>query len=392
VAGRWIALKKSAETLVGRDEAMEAGAEAKKPSAESSNGTTSDVQPGCDAALASDPGWPHNCLRWAFAMSYHKREDRILGHPCISPPPECTHAALHTLSVFAVLDGHNGASCVDFVHEHLLRYLWDFFDFELSQLSSSNTLDALASALNAAFVQLHSDFRSCLRLSGTTATILVLHRDGGVLANVGDSTAVLDDGSRVLQELTHDFRLNRSKDEAERLRMQGAHLERSRVDNVETGPLRVWPGGMVFARAIGDIDVPCINPRPHIQKLPQLSHEAFRSDGVRIVLATDGLWDEMPPLESAKIWRKHANTRTPGRLVKHALRRVGDYSDDISVVVVDVVESSDSPELTTSLRTSKVPGCTIGFVHDNPNASRCERPEEINAFMHNSSAEAHTDS
>jgi serine/threonine protein phosphatase PrpC len=149
---------------------------------------------------------------------------------------------------------------------------------------------------------------------------------------------------------------------------------------------------MVFARAIGDIDVPCINPRPHIQKLPQLSHEAIRSDGVRIVLATDGLWDEMPPLESAKVWRKHANTRTPGRLVKHALRRVGDYSDDISVVVVDVVESSESPELTSSLRTSKVPGCTIGFVNDNPNASRCERPKEINAFMHNSSAEAHTDS
>lgn len=359
-------------------------AEAKRSETERVKPLPNESKP--DAATESTQSlWPDGCVEWASSMSYHKSQDRVVQAPFAQPPPECSAVASHSLSVFAVLDGHNGSSCVSFVQEYLLRYIWHFFDMEFKR--NERTLDALSHAVNATFVQLHRDFLGQKRLSGTTATMLIVHSEGAVLANVGDTTAVLDNGTDTLHELTCDFRLSCCTNEVERVRMEGAEVRRMQLEGVDIGPLRVWPGGMMFARAIGDIDVhPHILPRPHLVQLPNLQQEALQHGGIRFVIASDGLWDAMTPLRSSQVWRKKNCSNAAKKLLKHAHMRMGEVSDDISILVVDIRGEADAPAPVEGWQTATI-GCSVNFARSK--RARTVRQATMSPFDHDSLAEYH---
>ena len=163
------------------------------------------------------------------------------------------------------------------------------------------------------------------------------------MANVGDSLALLDTGASVMA-LTGDHRVHNSKREQERVRALGGLV--TSIDagrgcgpaadpRTGLGPLRVWPGGVASARAIGDLDVPggFLLPAPHVTQV------RLPADGAaRVVLASDGIWDSVDIHLAAKLARGHAAPEAADRILTQAVRAQGGIPcDDATVVVFDVL-------------------------------------------------------
>ena len=95
------------------------------------------------------------------------------------------------------------------------------------------------------------------------------------VANIGDSSAVLDTGCSIL-ELTSSHRVQDNAAERKRMLTTGSvvaqlgfHLQGpAKPGEQGVGPLRIWPGGLCVSRSIGDIDAgPAILPMPHVRQV-----------------------------------------------------------------------------------------------------------------------------
>lgn len=169
--------------------------------------------------------------------------------------------------------------------------------------------DALA-ALKKAFVDSYTKMDEKLKAhpqlncicSGTTAVTLLVHDNDLVIANVGDSRAILagrrEDASLRVQQLTVDFKPN-LPGELERIRSC-----KGRVFALEDEPYvaRVWlPNenrpGLAMARALGDFCLKeyGLSAIPHVCYTSLTEHDEF------VVLATDGVWDVMSNEEVASV-------------------------------------------------------------------------------------------
>ncbi|KAJ8461068.1 hypothetical protein OPV22_033994 [Ensete ventricosum] len=128
--------------------------------------------------------------------------------------------------------------------------------------------------------------------SGATAVTILKQRDHLIVANLGDSRAVLctrdDDDQLVPVQLTVDQKPNLPS-EAERIRSC-----RGRVFSLEEEPdvHRLWlpdedSPGLAMARSFGDF---CLKDFGLIST-PQISHRKLSGKDQFVVLATDGVWD-----------------------------------------------------------------------------------------------------
>lgn len=111
--------------------------------------------------------------------------------------------------------------------------------------------------------------------AGTTVTLVMVIGSLLTVANLGDSSAVLDTGCSIL-ELTASHRIHSNEAERNRLESAGCqiaslgfHLQGpARPNETGVGPLRIWPGGLCVSRSIGDIDAgPEIVPVPHVKQV-----------------------------------------------------------------------------------------------------------------------------
>ena len=198
-------------------------------------------------------------------------------------------------------------------------------------------------ALAATFHDLQASWAARGKLGGATCTIALVCGRLLTVGNVGDSLALLDTGASVMA-LTGDHRVHNSKREQERVRALGGLV--TSIDagrgcgpaadpRTGLGPLRVWPGGVANARAIGDLDVPggFLLPAPHLTQV------RLPADGAaRIVLASDGIWDSVDIHRAAKLARGHAAPEAADRILTQAVRAQGGVPrDDATVIVVDVL-------------------------------------------------------
>ncbi|KAK7343218.1 hypothetical protein VNO77_11791 [Canavalia gladiata] len=128
--------------------------------------------------------------------------------------------------------------------------------------------------------------------SGTTAVTLLKQGHSLVVANVGDSRAVLGTrdihGSLVAVQLTTDFKPNLPR-EAERIRMCKGRVFALRN---EPGVSRVWlpkvnAPGLAMARAFGDFSLKEFG----VISVPDVSYHRLTDKDQFVVLATDGVWD-----------------------------------------------------------------------------------------------------
>ncbi|XP_027356930.1 probable protein phosphatase 2C 72 [Abrus precatorius] len=140
--------------------------------------------------------------------------------------------------------------------------------------------------------------------SGTTAVVVIKQGEDLVIANLGDSRAVLgtvSDGEIIPIQLTTDMKPGLPR-EADRIRScngrvfalrEEPHIQRVWLPN-ENSP------GLAMSRAFGDFML-----KEHgIIATPDISHHALTSSDQFVVLASDGVWDVLSNGEvSSIVWK-----------------------------------------------------------------------------------------
>nr|XP_043618863.1 probable protein phosphatase 2C 34 [Erigeron canadensis]XP_043618864.1 probable protein phosphatase 2C 34 [Erigeron canadensis]XP_043618865.1 probable protein phosphatase 2C 34 [Erigeron canadensis] len=196
--------------------------------------------------------------------------------------------------------------------------------------------------------------------SGTTALTAIRQGDHLVVANVGDSRAVLatvtDDGCLVPVQLTVDFKPN-LPEEAERI------MEcNGRVFCLEDEPglHRIWlpneeSPGLAMSRAFGDY---CLKNFGLIS-VPEVIQRHITSRDHFMVLASDGVWDVVSNEEAVEIVSSTADqAKAAKRLVDYAVRawkrkRKTIAADDMSAVCIFFHNNGPSSHQIHSVATPK---------------------------------------
>ncbi|MCL7047721.1 hypothetical protein MKW94_004485 [Papaver nudicaule] len=175
--------------------------------------------------------------------------------------------------------------------------------------------------------------------SGTTALSIVRQGDFIVIANVGDSRAVLgtnsDDGTLVPVQLTVDFKPNLPQ-ETERITQCNGRVF---CLGDEPGVHRVWrpdvdAPGLAMSRAFGDY---CVKDYG-VTSVPEVTQRRITTEDQFVVLATDGVWDVISNEEAVRIVSSTPDKgKSAKRLVECAVRawkrkRRGIAIDDISAI------------------------------------------------------------
>ncbi|KAK9124645.1 hypothetical protein Sjap_014247 [Stephania japonica] len=169
---------------------------------------------------------------------------------------------------------------------------------------------------------LSSNFTTDSFCSGTTAVTILVQGENMIVANLGDSRAILctrdQKNHRVPVQLTVDLKPN-LPGEAERIKRCNG-----RVFAMEEEPdvYRLWlpdenSPGLAMARAFGDF---CLKDFGLIP-IPQVSYRKLSKDDEFVVLATDGVWDVLSNKDVIKIVASVKKRSTAAELVvRHAVR------------------------------------------------------------------------
>lgn len=276
-----------------------------------------------------------------------------------------------------VLDGHGklGHHCSEFAKTTLTRHLFGHKDLHFDP----------ASALRSAFkdtqraIERHHQVEA--QYSGTTAVAAYQHRDRLFVANVGDSravlgrcdTAALKDGETEPRgrpsamravELSSDQKPSRA-DERRRITEQGGVVQQSvfpvQQRLVRMGPERVWDStgrcGLCVSRSLGDL---CM--RPYVTAHPEVSERQLDSKDRLLVIGSDGVWDHMKSQEAVDIAARCSDPQAAAREIAGVARQRwhsetgGQFSDDITAVVVHLDARSDSDNRSCASRGSTAHG------------------------------------
>ncbi|MFS7919104.1 putative protein-serine/threonine phosphatase [Helianthus anomalus] len=175
--------------------------------------------------------------------------------------------------------------------------------------------------------------------SGTTALTVVRQGELLVIANVGDSRAILattsEDGCLVPVQLTVDFKPNLPNEAKRIVECKG------RVFCIEDEPgvHRVWlphedSPGLAMSRAFGDY---CVKDFGLIS-VPEVTQRVITCKDQFLVLASDGVWDVISNEDAVEIVSSTVDkSKSAKRLVECAAhawkrKRIGIATDDISAV------------------------------------------------------------
>ncbi|XP_078446495.1 putative protein phosphatase 2C 41 isoform X1 [Wolffia australiana] len=176
--------------------------------------------------------------------------------------------------------------------------------------------------------------------SGSTALTAIIQGDLLVLANVGDSRAVLAtsdaSGRPVPVQLSLDFKPS-LPEEAERIKASKGQVF---CLEDEPGVARVWRPcgtmpGLAMSRAFGDFSVKDFG----LISTPDITHRTISPADLFLILATDGVWDVVSNMEAVQIVSSAPNQAKAAEcLVRHATaqwrRRRHVAADDCSALCI----------------------------------------------------------
>eukprot|EP00798_Chlamydomonas_sp_ICE-L_P017078 gene17078-23373_t len=240
-------------------------------------------------------------------------------------------------SFFMVADGHGGTSVAQYLSENLYSCLADEV-----RTSGVEQLDAAAAevALSSAYLAVDEQVpEPCGNECGSTALTALVSRTDVVVANSGDSRAVISRGGKAFP-LSQDHSPER-KDEQERVKAAGGHISNYRG-------VRVM-GVLAMTRAIGDKSLRRYGVIPN----PDVCSVSITAQDELLVLASDGLWDKFGNQEACDIARyclnkakaKGAKPDVASRIAAKILMSIAlerGSRDNITVIVVDLFRSGFS--------------------------------------------------
>ncbi|PSS19344.1 Protein like [Actinidia chinensis var. chinensis] len=272
--------------------------------------------------------------------------DRVLDgmNNCLS------HLTAH---LFGVYDGHGGSQVANYCCDRLHSALAEELEIVMASLSDGNMKDNCqelwTKALTNCFLKVDAEVGGIGSLEpvapetvGSTAVVAIVCSSHIIVANCGDSRAVLCRGKEPVA-LSVDHKPNR-EDEHTRIEAAGGKV-------IQWNGHRVF-GVLAMSRSIGDRYLkPWIIPDPEVMFIPRTKEDEC------LILASDGLWDVLTneaACDMARrqilLWhKKNGVTKLPsGRgegidpaaqaaadcLSNHALQRGS--KDNITVIVVDL--------------------------------------------------------
>lgn len=258
-----------------------------------------------------------------------------------------------------VFDGHGeqGKRISEFAKTQIAKSLFSNKDLH------ANPASALEGAYFDAQRQIERHHSTEAHHSGTTAVAAYQHREKLVVANVGDSRAVLGrtnsrDGSDLKAiDVTSDQKPGR-QDERRRILSAGGVVQQSQYPMRQTfggpprlmrvGPERVWDRtgccGLGVTRSLGDLAM-----HPFVVANPELHERQIDSKDKLLILGSDGVWDRLRSQEAVDIAARHNDPTAAAREITDVARQrwhqetQGHVSDDITAVVVRLDSSGVGP-------------------------------------------------
>jgi protein phosphatase 1L len=229
-----------------------------------------------------------------------------------------------THDLCGVFDGHGGRQVSAYLAHNLPAEL------QASQNNNTNTLQDHEHTLRTALQQIDEKVLQIRHWSyqGSTAVVLYYTPQGLLVANVGDSRAVLSHQTRALP-LTRDHKPNDPHEWA-RIEAMGGTVEFDGYVDPQGVPFGCYRvnGNLAMSRAIGDR-----SERPMVTAEPDICFFELTTECDFVVLATDGLWDVMDNEEVVQYIHKYGQREEVASwLVEEALRRGS--LDNITVVIV----------------------------------------------------------
>ncbi|KAF5940058.1 hypothetical protein HYC85_021225 [Camellia sinensis] len=187
---------------------------------------------------------------------------------------------IHSYGFFGVYDGHGGRKAADFVAENLHENI-----FKMLENCTGNA--AKEEAVKAGYLKTDQEFLKQGLGSGACCVTALIDGNEIVISNLGDCRAVLSRGG-VAEALTNDHRAGQ-EDERKRIENKGGYVE------IHRGAWRVH-GVLSVSRSIGDAHL-----KDWVLAEPDTKTLCFTPDMEYLVLASDGLWEEVGNQEAVDI-------------------------------------------------------------------------------------------
>lgn len=248
------------------------------------------------------------------------------------------------MAFYGVFDGHNGSDAATYLKENLLNFILEDVDFSAQGLQKAVKNAFLKADCALAEPESRVDERS-----GTTALVAMVLGRSLLVANVGDSRAVLGKRWGKAVQLSSDHKPTSS-------------AERSRIESLGGFVEDIYLNGELgVSRALGSWYLKgqkalCSSPlsaEPEVQEMELCEEDEF------LVMASDGFWDVISSESAVEIARKELmSNNDPQRcckvLVAEALRKHS--ADNLTVVVVCF---SAGPPRRKHFGNSKIPRNTV---------------------------------
>ncbi|XP_057511886.1 probable protein phosphatase 2C 59 isoform X1 [Actinidia eriantha] len=262
------------------------------------------------------------------------------------------------VGLFGVFDGHGGARAAEYVKQNLFSNLISHPKFisdtksAIGCLSMQYNMACFLDILQIAYLTIYfslvivfaadayshtdSEFlkseNSQNRDAGSTASTAILVGDRLLVANVGDSRAVICRGERAIA-VSRDHKPDQT-DERQRIEEAGGFV-------MWAGTWRVG-GVLAVSRAFGDRHL-----KQYVVADPEIQEEKVDSSLEFLILASDGLWDVVTNEEAVEMVKPIQEPEEAAkRLMKEAYQRGS--ADNITTVVVRFLANQGASSLNGS--------------------------------------------
>ncbi|XP_019161909.1 PREDICTED: probable protein phosphatase 2C 50 [Ipomoea nil] len=205
-----------------------------------------------------------------------------------------------TAHLFGVYDGHGGSQVANYCRDRIHAALAEELEIVMGELNDENAKhncqEQWTRAFSNCFLKVDAEVGGqgghepvAPETVGTTAVVAIVCSSHIIVANCGDSRAVLCRGKEPMA-LSVDHKPNR-EDEYARIEAAGGKV-------IQWNGHRVF-GVLAMSRSIGDRYLkPWIIPDPEVMFIPRTK------DDDCLILASDGLWDVMTNEEVCDLARK----------------------------------------------------------------------------------------
>jgi len=263
---------------------------------------------GEQSAFMDEPKWKEDT-----AMDEADIPERLAGEPNYAASPH--HA------FFGIFDAHGGRDCADYVHEHLHRNVTTHPSFKMDP----------ERALLEGILKTEHDFIDFIirdkreGTMGTTICAALICGNQLLVANVGDSTAILcRNGQHIRLAYPHTLQ---NVAEKERVEKAGAVIKNGKLCHP------VWNAdvfNLPLTRSIGDVhfkhDSFLNNKHSGLIAQPEIAKVALTPDDHFVFLGSSGYFDVVTPRETVDLI-KQLGTVSPSdsckELTNLALKRSG---------------------------------------------------------------------